>query len=70
MMDEQLTFSAVDTVKCAMIAIINDTDVECNDVFSVSLNIFDSRITPAAGRTMATVTIAPDPADGESMKRW
>ena len=69
MMLQELTFSAVDTVECAMIAIINDTDVECDDVFSVSLSIpgSDSRIILDAERTMGTVTIMPDPADGESI---
>ena len=53
-----------DTI-CVEISIINDTDVECDDVFSVTLTSALSKVVIPSESSTATVTIEMDPADGD-----
>ena len=63
-----ITFSSEafsgDTI-CVEISIINDNDVECVDVFSVTLTSALSKVVIPSENNTATVTIEMDPADGD-----
>ena len=68
MVSQMLTFAmgtAVGSQECVDISILNDTNVECDDVFNVTLTTSDSNVEIADGYGVATVTIAPDTADSE-----
>ena len=64
---ENLTFiigSTNGSTACVDIPIINDTDVECDDVFSVKLNSSDTAmISLFSGKESSTVTIEMDSSD-------
>ena len=49
---------------CVDINITNDMDIECEDIFNVSLTSSDPVVTIASGAAQSTVTIAMDAADG------
>ena len=69
-LSEVITFNSGslngDTV-CEEITIIDDNDVECDDVFSVSLTTSLSKVDIPSNARTATVTIASDSADGENV---
>ena len=68
MVSQVLTFAmgtAVGSQECVDISIINDTNVECDDAFNVTLTTSDSNVEIADGYAVAIVTIEPDTADGE-----
>ena len=70
MVSQMLTFAmgtAVGGQECMDISIINDTDVECDDAFNVTLTTSDSNVEIANGYGVAIVTIEPDRADGEDV---
>lgn len=70
MLSQVLTFSSgalIGDSQCADITILNDNDVECDDVFNVTLTTTDSNVDIAEGYGMATVTIERDAADGENV---
>ena len=50
---------------CVNLTIIDDTDVECTDVFSVKVNSTLSQVMIPSENEMSTVTIADDPNDGK-----
>ena len=52
---------------CVDINITNDMDIECEDIFNVSLTSSDPVVTIASGAAQSTVTIAMDAADGWSV---
>ena len=67
MVSQMLIFAlgtAVGGQECVDISIINDTNVECDDAFNVTLTTSDSNVEIANGYGVATVTIEPDAADG------
>ena len=69
MVSQVLTFAmgtAVGGQECVDISIINDTNVECDDAFNVTLTTSDSNVEIADGYGVAIVIIAPDRADGEN----
>ena len=51
-------------VLCEEITIINDNDVECDDVFSVSLTTNLSKVVIPPENQAATLYISEDSADG------
>ena len=61
-----ITFSSesLDTI-CVEISIINDKDVECDDVFNVTLTSALSKVVIPSESSTATVTIEMDIADGD-----
>ena len=70
MLSQVLTFSSgalIGDSQCADITILNDNDVECDDVFNVTLTTTDSNVDIVEGYGMATVTIERDAADGENV---
>ena len=67
MVSKELTFSSgapIGDLQCVDITILNDTDVECDDVFNVTLTTTDSSVDIVEGYGVATVTIERDAADG------
>ena len=52
------------TLICVVVSIIDDNDVECDEVFTVSLATNYSTVMLSSDNTTATVTIQMDPADG------
>ena len=68
MQNVELTFYAGSMNKsevCVNITIIDDTDVECTDVFSVKVNSTLSQVMIPSENEMSTVTITDDPNDGK-----
>ena len=68
MVSEIRSFTSAATIgslECVDIMILNDTNVECHDVFTVTLNTSDSNVVIAEGYEVATVTIELDLADCE-----
>ena len=64
---EELNFTSGSTVGaqlCVEIAIINDTDVECDDVFTAKLATNFSVVTIPMESDVITITISMDSADG------
>ena len=57
--------SVAGTQACVDIVIINDTDVECDDTFSVVLSTTELAVTIPDGSRIANITIEPDPSDGK-----
>ena len=49
---------------CVEIPIINDTDVECDDVFNVTITSNLSKVIIPSDSEYASVTIDLDPSDG------
>ena len=60
-----LTGATYGQVLCAELTIIDDNDVECNDVFMVSLSANSQKVVIPSQNGSATVTIAVDQNDGE-----
>ena len=70
MVSQMLIFpmgTAVGGQECVDISIINDTNVECDDAFNVTLTTSDSNVEIADGYGVAIVTIELDTADGEDV---
>ena len=68
MVSEILSFTSaapIGSLECVDIMILNDTNVECDDDFTVTLNSSDSNVVIAEGYEVATVTILLDSADCE-----
>ena len=68
MVSEILSFTGaapIGSLECVDIMILNDTNVECDDDFTVTLNTSDSNVVIAEGYDVATVTILLDSADSE-----
>ena len=68
MVSEILSFSnsaPIGSLECVDIMILNDTNVECDDDFTVTLNTSDSNVVIAEGYEVATATILLDSADCE-----
>ena len=66
-MNQVLTGFGSGQLECVDINIINDMDIECEDIFNVSLTSSDPVVTIASGAAQSTVTIAMDAADGWSV---
>ena len=67
-LSEVITFtsrSLIGDTLCVSISIINDTDVECTDVFSVSLTTNLSKVLIPSDAQTASVTIETDQDDGK-----
>ena len=67
-LSEVITFtsrSLIGDTLCVSISIINDTDVECTDVFSVLLTTNLSKVLIPSDAQTASVTIEPDQDDGK-----
>ena len=70
MVSQVLTFSSgapIGDLQCVDITILNDTDVESDDVFNVTLTTTDSNVDIVEGYGVAAVTIERDTADGENV---
>ena len=70
MVSQVLIFSSgalVGDLQCVDITILNDTDVERDDVFNVTLTTTDSNVDIVEGYGVATVIIERDIADGENV---
>ena len=73
MVSKELTFSSgapIGDLQCVDITILNDTDVECDDVFNVTLTATDSNVDIVEGYGVATLTIERDAADGVLLYMW